>query len=158
MRRHRGFGGGLTDEEGCLLLAKPAGYPCGPPIPNRSRQGATSILGRTVADRAEALCDVESQPSGVSGPDFSQRCGTIAPMSSRRKDNRGRPSIGQPEMVWGRVSVECRSRIDDLADKYGVSKSRIVAALLAVGLDNLDQLKLPVGKPTQEELPLVQAS
>jgi hypothetical protein len=45
-------------------------------------------------------------------------------------------------MVWGRVSVECRSAIDDLADEHGLPKSRIVAALLAVGLDNLDQMQL----------------
>jgi hypothetical protein len=37
-------------------------------------------------------------------------------------------------MVWGRVSVECRDAIDDLADQHGLPKSRIVAALLAVGL------------------------
>lgn len=61
-------------------------------------------------------------------------------------------------MVWGRVSVDHRGRIDHLADEYGVSKSRIVAALLAVGLDNLDQLQLPTGRSTQEELPLEQAS
>jgi hypothetical protein len=61
-------------------------------------------------------------------------------------------------MVWGRVSVERRGQIDDLADEYGVSKSRIVAALLAVGLDNLDQLNLATAKPPQEELPLEQAS
>jgi hypothetical protein len=73
---------------------------------------------------------------------------------SRRKDPRGRPSIGQPEMVWGRVSVECRSAIDDLADEYGLPKARIVAALLAVGLDNLDQIQLTTRKSDQEELPL----
>jgi hypothetical protein len=73
---------------------------------------------------------------------------------SRRKDPRGRPSIGQPEMVWGRVSVECRSAIDDLADQHGLPKSRIVAALLAVGLGNLDQMQLPPGRSEQEELPL----
>ena len=73
---------------------------------------------------------------------------------SRRKDPRGRPSIGQPEMVWGRVSVECRSAIDDLADEYGLPKSRIVAALLAVGLGNLDQMQLPPRRAGQEELPL----
>jgi hypothetical protein len=73
---------------------------------------------------------------------------------SRRKDPRGRPSIGQPEMVWGRVSVECRSAIDDLADEHGLPKSRIVAALLAVGLDNLDQMQLITRRSDQEELPL----
>ena len=73
---------------------------------------------------------------------------------SRRKDPRGRPSIGQPEMVWGRVSVECRDAIDDLADKHGLPKSRIVAALLAVGLDNQDQMQLTTRRSDQEELPL----
>jgi hypothetical protein len=73
---------------------------------------------------------------------------------NRRKDPRGRPSIGQPEMVWGRVSVECRSAIDDLADEHGLPKSRIVAALLAVGLDNLDQMQLITRRSDQEELPL----
>lgn len=73
---------------------------------------------------------------------------------SRRKDPRGRPSIGQPEMVWGRVSVECRSAIDDLADEHGLPKARIVAALLAVGLNNLDQIQLITRKSEQEELPL----
>ena len=73
---------------------------------------------------------------------------------SRRKDPRGRPSIGQPEMVWGRVSVECRSAIDDLADEHGLPKARIVAALLAVGLDNLDQMQLATRKSDQGELPL----
>lgn len=73
---------------------------------------------------------------------------------SRRKDSRGRPCIGQPEMVWGRVSTQCRDAIDDLADQHNLPKSRIVAALLAVGLDNLDQLQLPARKRDQEELPL----
>ena len=73
---------------------------------------------------------------------------------SRRKDPRGRPSIGQPEMVWGRVCVECRNAIDDLADEHGVPKARIVAALLAVGLENLDQMQLTTRKSDQEELPL----
>ena len=73
---------------------------------------------------------------------------------SRRKDPRGRPSIGQPEMVWGRVSIECRNAIDDLADQHGLPKARIVAALLAVGLSNLDQMKLPTRSSDQEELPL----
>jgi hypothetical protein len=73
---------------------------------------------------------------------------------NRRKDPRGRPSIGQPEMVWGRVSVQCRSAIDDLADQNGVPKSRIVAALLEFALENLDQMRLPTRRPEQQELPL----
>lgn len=77
----------------------------------------------------------------------------IAPMN-RRKDPRGRPSIGQPEMVWGRVSVECRNAIDDLAAQHGLPKARIVAALLAVGLSNLDQMCLPTRSTDQQELPL----
>jgi hypothetical protein len=77
----------------------------------------------------------------------------IAPMN-RRKDPRGRPSIGQPEMVWGRVSVECRNAIDDLATQHGLPKARIVAALLAVGLSNLDQMCLPTRGSDQQELPL----
>ena len=57
-------------------------------------------------------------------------------------------------MVWGRVSIECRNAIDDLADQHGLPKARIVAALLAVGLSNLDQMKLPTRSSDQEELPL----
>ncbi len=91
---------------------------------------------------------------GVSESFFANAAERSAPMS-RSKDPRGRPSIGQPEMVWGRVSVECRSAIDELADKHGLPKARIVAALLAVGLDNLDQMRLPpTRRSDQEELPL----
>ncbi len=84
---------------------------------------------------------------------FAKDAERSAPMS-RSKDPRGRPSIGQPEMVWGRVSVECRNAIDELADEHGLPKSRVVAALLAVGLDNLDQMRLPAGRHVQEELPM----
>lgn len=77
---------------------------------------------------------------------------------SRKKDPRGRPSIGQPEMVWGRVSTEVRDQVDDLSDELGISKSRVVAALIEVGLANLDQARFPVSRRAQPELPLTEAS
>lgn len=76
-----------------------------------------------------------------------------------RAETRGRKPIGQPEMVWGRVSVEVKQTINDLSDRLGLPKSRIVAALLAVGLANLDQAQFPRRTAQdQEELPLDRAS
>ena len=77
---------------------------------------------------------------------------------SRRKDPRGRPSIGQPEMVWGRVSTDVRDQVDTLADELGIPKSRVVAALIEVGLTHLDQAQFPVSRRAQTELPLTEAS
>ncbi len=77
---------------------------------------------------------------------------------SRRKDplGRGRPSIGQPEMVWGRVATGVRDQVDELSEQLGIPRSRVVASLLDVGLANLDQAKFPTpkAKRDQQELPL----
>lgn len=78
---------------------------------------------------------------------------------SPRKNPGGRPSIGQSEMVWGRVSTEVRREIDELSERLDIPKSRVVAALLEVGLSNIDQAKFPKRAASQqEELPLTKAS
>lgn len=76
-----------------------------------------------------------------------------------RKSPIGRPSIGQPEMVWGRVSVEVRQKINDLSDDLGIPKSRVVAALLETALADLSNVQFP-RRPgdEQQELPLTKAS
>lgn len=71
----------------------------------------------------------------------------------------GRPSIGQPEMVWGRVSVDVRRRINELSDELGIPRSRVVAALLEAGLADLSNVRFPVSNQVdQQELPLTKAS
>lgn len=77
---------------------------------------------------------------------------------TRRKDPRGRPSIGQPEQVWGRVTVEARDQVEQLAEEHGIPRARVVAALIEVGLANLDQARFPVRRRSQPELPLTEAS
>lgn len=79
---------------------------------------------------------------------------------SRPKNPGGRPSIGQSEMVWGRVATEVRHEIDALSERLDIPKSRVVAALLAVGLANVEQATFPQrsGTSQQEELPLTKAS
>jgi predicted DNA-binding protein len=62
-------------------------------------------------------------------------------------------------MVWGRVSVDVRRRINGLSDELGIPRSRVVAALLEAGLADLDNVRFPLRNQTdQQELPLTQAS
>ena len=76
-----------------------------------------------------------------------------------RKNPAGRPSIGQPEMVWGRVSVEVRQQINDLSDALGIPRSRVVAALLETALADLTKVQFPRRSGgDQQELPLTKAS
>jgi hypothetical protein len=76
-----------------------------------------------------------------------------------RKNPIGRPSIGQPEMVWGRVSVEVRQQINDLSDDLGIPRSRVVAALLETALADLTKVQFPRRSGgDQQELPLTKAS
>lgn len=78
---------------------------------------------------------------------------------TRRKDPRGRPSIGQPEQVWGRVSEEVRDQVEDLSAEHGISRARVVAALVEAGLANLDLVQFPKpARKSQQELPLNKAS
>ena len=72
-----------------------------------------------------------------------------------RRSAAGRKSIGQPEQIWGRVSAEVRSTIEDLTDAQGVPMARIVAALVEHALADLPNVKLPGGRaPNQEEFDL----
>ncbi len=76
-------------------------------------------------------------------------------MSSARRPKRGRPSIQQPEMVWGRVGTEVREQIDELAESLDIPKARVVAALLNKGLEHLPDVEFPRRRsPDQGELPL----
>jgi hypothetical protein len=79
-------------------------------------------------------------------------------MSSLQKRRTGRRPIGQPEAVWGRVSVEVRRQVDELSDQLGIPKARVVATLIDVGLDHLAEAQFPQGKPPEEELPMSNAS
>ncbi|WP_028935537.1 hypothetical protein [Pseudonocardia spinosispora] len=82
-------------------------------------------------------------------------------MTRSNKNPVGRPRIEQPEMVWGRVSVEVKDEINDLADRLGIPKSRVVATLLEVGLANQGQAEFPRSTripEQQQELPLTRAS
>jgi hypothetical protein len=81
------------------------------------------------------------------------------PTAAKRK--RGRPPTGETEQVWGRVSVEVNELIGARAEQLGISKARVVGAMLRFALQHEDQVPYP--KPTsyhenQQELPLDKAS
>ncbi len=78
-----------------------------------------------------------------------------------QRKGRGRPAIGQAEMIWGRVSTDAKQQIDSLAAQLDIPKARVVAALLEVGLANIECAKFPpstASRRQQEELPLNRAS
>ena len=82
-------------------------------------------------------------------------------MTGAAKRGRGRPAIGATEQVWGRVPPEDKEWIDNLAEQRGLSRARVVGALLRFARQHEDQVEFP--KPTghsdlQAELPLTQAS
>jgi hypothetical protein len=72
---------------------------------------------------------------------------------------RGRPPTGQTEQVWGRVSPDVNEWISTQAEHLGISKARVVGAMLRFALEHQDQLTYPVVTRTeQQELPLTKAS
>lgn len=76
-------------------------------------------------------------------------------MASDRVERRGRPFLGRTAQVWGRVSPDRRKAIDDLAEDYDVAKAQLVAALLDVAFNHLDEVVIPVKNSShQGELPL----
>lgn len=61
-------------------------------------------------------------------------------------------------MVWAYVPPEHRALVLRLHEETGASRSQVVAALIAAGINHLHEVKLPAKRPPveQEELPLVQ--
>jgi hypothetical protein len=77
------------------------------------------------------------------------------------KRGRGRPAIGATEQVWGRVSTDDRDFIENLAEQRGLSRARVVGALLRFARQHVDQVEFPqstISRDNQAELPLTQAS
>jgi hypothetical protein len=71
----------------------------------------------------------------------------------------GRPPVYKNrETIWGSIDGEDNAEIGALAEELGLSRSRVVAALIKYGLNHRGNVEFPRGKQQQEELPLTQAS
>jgi hypothetical protein len=82
-------------------------------------------------------------------------------MPEAAKPKRGRPPTGETEQVWGRVSVDLNEWIGARAEQLGISKARVVGAMLRFALEHEDQISYPrpsARRDNQQELPLSQAS
>jgi hypothetical protein len=130
--------------------SKPNGLNCGNVLhhgPRFKTRRGMARTGSNLADHAPAC-----------RPCVYAKTRQAARMSSLQKRRTGRRPIGQPETVWGRVSVEVRRQVDELSDQLGIPKARVVATLIDVGLDHLAEAQFPQGKPPEEELPMSNAS
>lgn len=78
-------------------------------------------------------------------------------MAVANKPKRGRPSQGNSELVWGRVSVDFSAWIDARAEELGIPKARVVGAMLKFAFEHEDQVIYPQSSARhsdQTELPL----
>jgi hypothetical protein len=85
----------------------------------------------------------------------------IFSMPEAAKRKRGRPPTGETEQVWGRVSADVNEWISARAEQLGISKARVVGAMLRFALEHKDELTYPTRinrSGTQQELPLDKAS
>jgi hypothetical protein len=73
-------------------------------------------------------------------------------------NKRGRPSRGPRGLVWGRIPEEHHEAIERLMASGNAYKTDVVAALIAVGLQHLDEVDISRTTGEQEELPLASAS
>lgn len=82
-------------------------------------------------------------------------------MPEPAKRKRGRPATGETEQVWGRVSADVNERISIRAEELGISKARVVGAMLRFALEHEHELEYPTRlnrSDLQQELPLDKAS
>jgi hypothetical protein len=82
-------------------------------------------------------------------------------MSESAKRKRGRPATGATEQVWGRVTVDVNLWVEARAAELGLSKARVVGAMLEFAKRHDAEVTYPMStgrRDAQEELPLEQAS
>lgn len=98
--------------------------------------------------------------SGVATGGLEQTAPRSVAMASKQWG--GRPPVyTDREMIWGSIDGADNAEIVALAENLGLSRSRVVAALIKHGLQHLDDVEFPPGKKPgkkQEELPLGRVS
>jgi hypothetical protein len=128
-------------------------------VPQPSSSGST--LSRRWDGRAfEILCQISDAHRRASDG-FVPKLGRMPTMPESAKRERGRPSTGNTEQVWGRVSVDLNKWVEARAAELGLSKARVVGALLEFAHAHEAEVTYPLStarREAQQELPLEQAS